>query len=286
MRVGVTYPQTEFGGDPGAIRAYGQRVEELGYNHILAYDHVVGADPEVHTGWDRAYDVHTTFSEPLVMFGYLAAVTQTVELVTGVIILPQRQTVLVAKQAAEVDLLSGGRLRLGVGVGWNAVEFEALGEDFTNRGERSDEQIDLLRRLWCKQSVTFVGEYHRIIGAGIAPLPVQRPVPIWIGAASAPGYRRAGRIADGWFPLIEPGPELDDARAIVAQAALDAGRDPAAIGMEGRIVYAGDLEAVARELSAWKDAGATHVSISTMDAGLATVDDHLAVLTSVAESLL
>lgn len=285
MRVGVTYPQTELGGDPGAIRTYGQQVEELGYSHILAYDHVVGADPEVHTGWDRAYDVHTTFSEPLVMFGYLAAVTQTVELVTGVIILPQRQTVLVAKQAAEVDLLSGGRLRLGVGVGWNAVEFEALGENFTNRGERSDEQIDLLRRLWCEQSVTFVGEYHRITGAGIAPLPVQRPIPIWIGAASAPGYRRAGRIADGWFPLIEPGPKLDDARAVVAQAALDAGRDPSTIGMEGRITYTGDLDSVGRELSEWKDAGATHVSINTMGAGLATVDDHLAILTSVAESL-
>lgn len=286
MRVGVTYPQTELGGDPGAIRAYGQRVEELGYSHILAYDHVVGADPEVHTGWDRAYNVHTTFSEPLVMFGYLAAVTQTVELVTGVIILPQRQTVLVAKQAAEVDLLSGGRLRLGVGVGWNAVEFEALGKDFTNRGERSDEQIDLLRRLWCEQSVTFVGKYHRITGAGIAPLPVQRPIPVWIGAASAPGYRRAGRTADGWFPLIEPGPALDDARAVVAQAAVDAGRDPAAIGMEGRIIYTGDLDTVVRGLSAWKDAGATHVSISTMDAGLATVDDHLAVLTTVAEAVL
>jgi probable F420-dependent oxidoreductase len=286
MRVGVTYPQTELGGDPGAIRAYGQHVEELGYSHILAYDHVVGADPTVHTGWDRAYDVHTTFSEPLVMFGYLAAVTQTVELVTGVIILPQRQTVLVAKQAAEVDLLSGGRLRLGVGVGWNAVEFEALGQDFANRGKRTDEQIAVLRRLWCEQSVTFDGEYHRITGAGIAPLPVQRPIPIWIGAASAPGYRRAGRTADGWFPLIEPGPKLVDARAVVAQAAHDAGRDPAVIGMEGRIVYTGDLDAVVHEASAWKNAGATHVSISTMDAGLATVDDHLAVLTSVAEALL
>jgi probable F420-dependent oxidoreductase len=203
-----------------------------------------------------------------------------------VIILPQRQTVLVAKQAAEVDLLSGGRLRLGVGVGWNAVEFEALGQEFGGRGERSDEQVAVLRRLWCEQSVTFDGKYHRITGAGIAPLPVQRPIPIWIGAASAPGYRRAGRTADGWFPLIKPGPELDDARAVVAQAALDAGRDPAAIGMEGRIIYAGDLDTVASEFAAWKDAGATHLSISTMDADLMTVDDHLAVLTSVAESLL
>lgn len=285
MRVGVVFPQTELGGDPGAIRAYGQRVEELGYRHILAYDHVVGADPAVHTGWNRAYDVHTTFSEPLVMFGYLAAVTQTLELVTGVIILPQRQTVLVAKQAAEIDLLSGGRLRLGVGVGWNAVEFEALGANFTNRGKRSDEQIALLRRLWCEQSVSFDGEYHRVTGAGIAPLPVQRPIPVWIGAASAPGYRRAGRTADGWFPLLEPGPELDDARAVVAQAALDAGRDPAAIGMEGRIIYTGDVDAVTRGLSAWEAAGATHVSISTMNAGLSTVEDHLAVLTTVAASL-
>jgi probable F420-dependent oxidoreductase len=285
MRIGVTYPQTELGGDPGAIRAYGQRVEELGYSHILAYDHVVGADPTVHTGWDRAYDVHTTFSEPLVMFGYLAALTQTVELVTGVIILPQRQTVLVAKQAAEVDLLSGGRLRLGVGVGWNAVEFEALGEEFTNRGERTDEQIAVLRRMWCDQSVTFDGQYHRVTGAGIAPLPVQRPIPVWIGAASAPGYRRAGRLADGWFPLVEPGPKLDAARTVVAQAALGAGRDPAAIGMEGRITYAGDLDAVADELAAWRTAGATHMSINTMGAGLSTVDDHLAVLTSLAETL-
>ena len=141
MRVGVTFPQTELGGDPGAVRAYGQRVEELGFTHLLVYDHVVGADPTVHRDWNGPYDVHTTFHEPFVMFGYLAAVTQSLELVTGVIILPQRQTALVAKQAAEVDLLSGGRLRLGIGVGWNAVEYEALGEDFSNRGKRSAEQI-------------------------------------------------------------------------------------------------------------------------------------------------
>ena len=142
MRVGVTFPQTELGGDPGAVRAYGERVEELGFSHILVYDHVVGADPAVHKGWNGPYDVHTTFHEPFVMFGYLAAVTRSLELVTGVIILPQRQTALVAKQAAEVDLLSGGRFRLGIGVGWNAVEYEALGEDFGNRGKRSAEQID------------------------------------------------------------------------------------------------------------------------------------------------
>ena len=183
MRVGVVFPQTELGGDPGAVRAYGERIEELGYTHILAYDHVVGADPQVHTGWAGPYDVHTTFHEPLVMFGFLAAVTRTVELVTGVIILPQRQTALVAKQAAEVDLLSNGRLRLGVGIGWNAVEYEALGEDFSNRGKRSGEQIELLRRLWTDQSVTFEGAFHHVTGAGLAPMPVQRPIPV----TAAPG---------------------------------------------------------------------------------------------------
>lgn len=183
MRVGVVFPQTELGGDPGAVRAYGQQVEEQGFTHILAYDHVVGADPDVHSGWGGPYDVHTTFHEPLVMFGYLAAATSSVELVTGVIILPQRQTVLVAKQAAEVDLLSQGRLRLGVGIGWNAVEYEALGEDFTNRGKRSAEQITLLRRLWSEATVTFDGAFHRVTGARAGAV---------TGAATDSGVDRGG----------------------------------------------------------------------------------------------
>ncbi len=277
MRVGVTFPQTELGGDPGAVRAYGERVEELGFDHILVYDHVVGADPAVHKGWNGPYDVRTTFHEPFVMYGYLAAVTRSLELVTGVIILPQRQTALVAKQAAEVDLLSGGRFRLGIGVGWNAVEYEALGEDFGNRGKRSAEQIELLRRLWTEQSVTFDGDFHNVTGAGIAPLPVQRPIPVWVGAASPPGYKRAGRLADGWFPMMGPGSALDDARAIVESAAVDAGRDAAAIGMEGRVDWRGDGDAVADQLALWAKSGATHVSVNTMGAGLDTVDDHLAV---------
>ena len=285
MHIGVVFPQTELGGDAGAVRAYGQRVEELGFTHLLAYDHVLGADPAVHAGWKGPYNVRTTFHEPLVMFGYLAAITRTLELVTGVIILPQRQTALVAKQAAEVDLLSGGRLRLGVGIGWNAVEYEALGEDFSTRGKRSSEQIDLLRRLWTETTVTFDGAHHRVTGAGLAPLPVQRPIPIWIGAASAPGYRRAGRLADGWFPMMSPGPKLDEARAIVDQAAVEAGRDPRAIGMEARVTWRGDDDAVATELKAWAGAGASHVSINTMRAGCKDVDEHLAVLARVAESL-
>jgi probable F420-dependent oxidoreductase len=285
MRVGVVFPQTELGGDAGAVRAYGERVEELGFRHVLAYDHVVGADPEVHTGWNGPYDVHTTFHEPLVMFGYLAGITRSLELVTGVIILPQRQTVLVAKQAAEVDLLSGGRLRLGIGIGWNAVEYEALGKDFGTRGKRSAEQVDLLRRLWTEQTVTFDGAFDKVTGAGLAPLPVQRPIPIWIGAASAPGYRRAGRLADGWFPMMEPGPKLDEALAEVERGAVAAGRDPASIGMEARVSFGGDYDAVAAQIAAWADAGASHLSVNTMGAGLKTVDEHLDVLARVVQAL-
>jgi probable F420-dependent oxidoreductase len=283
MRIGVVFPQTELGGDASAVRAYGQRVEELGFTHLLAYDHVVGADPEVHTGWDGPYDVHTTFHEPLVMFGYLAAVTTTLELVTKVVILPQRQTVLVAKQAAEVDLLSQGRLRLGVGVGWNTVEYEALGEDFTNRGKRVDEQIELMRRLWTEQTLTFDGTHHRVTGAGLAPLPVQRPIPVWIGAMSRPALERAGRLADGWFPPMSPGPELDEAREIVVRSAIAARRDPATIGMEAHMTWHGDRQQFADELAQFATAGATHVSVNTMGVGLRTVDEHLDAVAAVAD---
>jgi len=283
MRIGVVFPQTELGGDPGAVRAYAQRAEELGFTHVLAYDHVVGADPAVHPGWDGPYDVHTTFHEPLVLYGYLAAVTS-MELVTGVIILPQRQTVLVAKQAAEADLLTGGKFRLGVGIGWNRVEYEALGQDFSTRGKRLDEQITLLRRLWTEQTVTFSGTFDRITGAGLAPMPVQRPIPVWVGAQSQPGYRRAGRLADGWFPQIGPGPQLNEARRIVAEAAVQAGRDPASLGMEGRLRWQQDQNELAAAMRQWRDAGATHLSVNTMGAGLKTVDDHLAALAMAAEA--
>src|ERR1700729_471923 len=211
MQIGVVFPQTELGGDVGAVRAYVRRVEELGYRHVLAYDHVVGADPAVHSGWSGPYDVTTTFHEPFVLFGYMAGVSS-LELVTGIIILPQRQTALVAKQAAEVDLLSGGRFRLGIGLGWNAVEYEALGQDFSSRGRRAEEQVDLLRRLWTEPSVTYEGRFDRVTGAGLAPLPVQRPIPIWFGAQSERAYRRAGGLGDGWFPQGTPGPPRGGAR--------------------------------------------------------------------------
>ena len=285
MQIGVVFPQTEIGAAVDGVRAYGLRVEELGFQHVLVYDHVLGADPEVHKPWSGPYNVHTTFHEPFVLFGYYAAITS-LELVTGIIILPQRQTALVAKQAAEVDLLASGRFRLGVGLGWNAVEYEALGKDFTNRGARMDEQVALLRRLWTESVVTHDGAFERVTAAGIAPLPVQRPIPIWLGAQSTRAYERVGRLADGWFPQVPPGPRLDEARAIVEQAARDAGRDPSTLGMEGRVSWSdAGVEKLVRQVGRWRDAGATHVSINTMNAGLDSVGGHLEALATTARAL-
>jgi probable F420-dependent oxidoreductase len=285
VQIGAVFPQTEIGAAVEDVRAYGLRVEELGFAHVLAYDHVLGADPDVHRPWNGPYDVDTTFHEPFVLFGYFAALTS-LELVTGVIILPQRQTALVAKQAAEVDLLTNGKFRLGIGVGWNAVEYEALGKDFTNRGARVEEQIALLRRLWTEPTVTHDGAFEHVTGAGVAPLPVQRPIPIWIGGQSRRTYERVGRLADGWFPQVLPGPKLDEARAIVQQAALDAGRDPSTLGMEGRVNWTdAGLEKLIDHVGRWRDAGATHLSINTMNAGLGSVDRHLEVLATTAQAL-
>jgi probable F420-dependent oxidoreductase len=285
MQIGVVFPQTEIGAAVEGVRAYGLRVEELGFEHVLAYDHVLGADPDVHRPWNGPYNVHTTFHEPFVLFGYFAAITS-LELVTGIIILPQRQTALVAKQAAEVDLLTNGKFRLGVGIGWNPVEYEALGKDFTNRGVRMDEQVALLRRLWTEASVTHDGAFERVTGAGIAPLPVQRPIPIWFGAQSRRAYQRVGRLADGWFPQVPPGPKLEEARAIIEQAARDAGRDPSTLGMEGRVSWTdGGVEKLVDHVGRWREAGATHVAINTMNGGLGSVEGHLEALAASAQAL-
>jgi probable F420-dependent oxidoreductase len=285
MRIGVVYPQTEMPTDPGTVKQFVQGVEALGYKHILAFDHVLGADPVVHQDWTWGYNVDTTFHEPLVLFGFLAGIT-TLELVTGVIIAPQRQTALMAKQAAEVDILSNGRLRLGLGVGWNSVEYEALGQDFATRGSREEEQIDLLRRLWTERTVTHTGRFDRVTGAGIAPLPVQRPIPIWMGGQSAAALRRIGRMADGWFPLMSPGVELDKARALIGKAAGEMGRDLASFGVEGRINWGGgDTQRLVDRVQRWMDVGATHVAINTMGRELSDVGSHLEVLTCAAGAL-
>ena len=212
MKLGVVFPQIEIGADPGAVRAYGQAVEQIGYHHILAYEHVVGANTASRPNWRGPYDIDSVFHEPFVLFGYLAGLTERIEFATGIVILPQRQTVLVAKQAAALDVLCGGRLRLGIGIGWNAVEYEALGTDFHNRGRRCEEQVALLRALWTERAVTFDGTWHRVTDAGIKPLPVQRPIPLWFGGGDERVLRRIARLADGWMPQFEP----DDAGRALA----------------------------------------------------------------------
>lgn len=284
MQVGVVFPHSEIRPDAESVRAYGQGVEALGYGHLLAYDHVLGADPDVHVGWNGPYDVRTMFPEPMVMFGFLAAVT-TLELATSVMVLPQRQTALVAKQAAQLDLLTNGRFRLGVGVGWNAVEYQALGKAFSTRGRRLDEQVELLRRLWTDTTVTFDGAHDKVDGAGICPLPIQRPIPVWFGGSSPAAYGRVGRLGDGWFPQIAPGAELDEAKKAVHEAALSVGRDPESIGMEGLVRWKGSVEKLIDHVERWRLSGATRVAVNTMGAGCVSVDDHLAALESCAEGL-
>ena len=283
MKTGAVFPQTEISADTAAVRDYVQAVEELGYSHMMVYDHVLGADTSHHANWQGSYTSESMFHEPFVLFGYLAGITTTIELVTAVLILGQRQTALVAKQAAEVDLLTGGRLRLGVGVGWNHVEYEALNQQFSNRGQRYAEQIRLLREFWTQEVVEFEGRYHKVDNAGVNPQPVQRPIPIWMGAGGRADpvptdrvLRRVARLADGWFPQMQPG---DDARATVERLkvfAKEAGRDAATIGMEPRINLGdGDPEFWQEQAEVWEDMGATHISVNTMRAGLNTPQDHI-----------
>jgi probable F420-dependent oxidoreductase len=270
MRIGVVFPQTEIGVDPGVIRDYATAAEELGYQHILAYDHVLGANPASRPGWRPTYTHKSPFLERFVLFGYLAGLTKAIELVTGIIVLPQRQTALVAKQAAALDVLSGGRLRLGIGIGWNAVEYEALGANFKDRGARSEEQVQLMRRLWTEELVTFEGRWHKITDAGLNPLPVQRPIPVWFGGTDDRALRRLARLGDGWFPLLAPDEKCREAIERVAAYAREAGRDPREIGIEGRITYGQDPDSWVATVESWQKLGATHLSINTMNSGLAT----------------
>ena len=286
MQLGVIFPQTEIGADPQGVRDFAQAAEELGYAHVIVFDHVLGADTTYHRNWEGPYTQGDMFHEPFVLYGYLAAVTRKLELVTAVIILGQRQTALVAKQAAAVDVLSGGRLRLGVGIGWNAVEYEALNENFHDRGKRSEEQIAVLRALWTQEVVDFHGRWHHITHAGINPLPVQRPIPLWLGGRVEAVVERVGRLADGWFPQFVP----DDAgRATIERMhgyARVAGRDPAAIGIEGRIsLTESGPDAWGTLAEAWRGLGATHLSVNTMRAGLATPDAHIAAIRQFREAM-
>lgn len=276
MQLGVVFPQTEIGEDPAGLAAYAKAAKELGYQHLLAYDHVVGADTSVRPNWAGPYTSESSFHEPFVLFGYLAGVVPGMELVTGVIILPQRQTVLAAKQAAEVDVLTGGRLRLGIGIGWNDVEYEALGMDFKRRGRRFDEQIDLLRRLWTQPVLSTEGEFDRITSAGINPLPIQRPIPLWIGASAEPALKRAATLADGFFPQrpLEGGWKVT--LEIMRAWREESGKSWDGFGIEARVDgRAGTPEDWRRSAEEWKELGATHISVTTTRCGLYGPDAHI-----------
>jgi len=286
MQIGVVFPQTEFGNDPGAIRAYAQTVEALGYTHVLAYDHVLGANPERPGGWHGPYTFRHPFHEPFVLFSFMAAVTTRLRFVTGVLILPQRQTALVAKQAATLDVLSGGRLRLGVGIGWNPVEYEALGENFHTRGRRCEAQIQLLRRLWTEPLVTVHDQWHHISDAGINPLPVQRPIPIWLGGHADAVLDRIARLADGWLPNYRTAQEAANALARLDVYLARYGRSRQELGIEPRLHYAdGDMEHQHRLITDWLAAGATHFSINTMGCGFVKPDQHMQALERFAQAV-
>jgi len=277
MRVGAVFPQTEIGNDPGDIRRWAAAVEALDFDHIMAYDHVLGAGTDGRPDW-RGYTSEDPFHEVFVLFGYLAGITRRVELATGVLVLPQRQTALVAKQAAEVDVLSGGRLRLGVGVGWNEVEYGALGESFRDRGARSEEQIGLLRELWSTPVITHSGRWHQVDRAGINPRPAAGLIPVWLGGGSDQTLRRVARMGDGWLPTGDPGPAAG-ALARLRDYLRQAGRQPGDVGIEPRLTLASVPPAGwAGYAARWRDLGATHLTISTMGAGHATVSDHLSAL--------
>jgi probable F420-dependent oxidoreductase len=287
MKAGAIFPQTECGTDVAAIAGFVRAVETMGFDHLFVADHVLGADPKFHAHPSLAtYSHEAVVHEALTLLAYLAAVTRRLTLATGILILPQRQTALVAKQAAQIDVLSGGRLRLGIGVGWNAVEFEALREPFDNRGRRSAEQVEVLRALWTQPVVDFRGEFHRISHAGLNPMPVQRPIPVWFGVGSREqpvppeaALRRIARLADGWSPNFAPDTQGRALVDRVHQYAREGGRDPATLPLEGRIRLAGQgPEGWAKQVDAWKALGATSVIAEPRGAGLKFPDGHLDVL--------
>ena len=286
MKYGVVFPQIEFGNDPEAIKDYAQAAEGLGYDYLLVYDHVLGAHPQREPRLTGPYTHDHPFHEPMVLFGFLAAVTRRLQLTTGIIILPQRQAVLVAKQAAEIDVLSGGRLRLGVGLGWNYVEYEALGENFKNRGSRVEEQVALMRKLWTEPLVNFHGRHHVINNAGLSPMPIQRPIPIWFGGWVEAALRRAARVADGWMPA---GRKPEDAKILVEQLEKylqEAGRDRSKFGIDPWVPIAGlPRDEWRRRVEAWKALKVTHISVDTMRAGFTTPQAHIDAIRSFREIL-
>jgi len=276
MKLGVVFPQNEIGNDPIAIRDFAQAAEALGYADLVAYDHVLGAHPDRDPKLTGPYTHEDPFHEPMVLFGFLAGQTERIELATGIVILPQRQTALVAKQAAEVAVLSGGRMRLGIGTGWNLVEYEALGCEWKNRARRMEEQVELLRRLWSEPVIDYRGDFHRVDRAGILPLP-ERSIPIWFGGFAPVAWQRAVNTGDGL--ILGYGLKLCLPALEYAKRALDeAGRDRASFGLEMQILYGKGEAHCAKEVAGWREAGGTHAAVLTMKAGLEKPSDHIAAI--------
>ncbi len=285
MKFGVVFPQVEFPADPAAVRDYTQTIEALGYSHLIAYDHVIGANPNRPGGWTGPYTYESSFLEPFVLFSYMAAIAPKLGFLTGILILPQRQTILVAKQGATLDLLCSGRFRLGVGLGWNPVEYVSLNQDFHTRGKRLEEQVEVLRLLWSRPLVDYHGRWHSIPDAGIRPLPLQRPIPIWFGGSAELALKRAARLGDGWLPDYGSFTEARSGLDIIRRGLEKAGRNPHEFGIEPRFRYGdGNLQRIGAEIQNWQDAGATSFSINTMRSGFDTPSAHLNALRKFAEA--
>lgn len=279
IRLGAIFPQTEMNTNPREIARYAVAVEAMGFNHLLAFDHVVGGSLDTYPNLAGRYTSESLFHEIFVLFGFLAAVTDNLELTTGVVILPQRQTVLVAKQAAEVDVLSEGRLRLGLGIGWNEIEFTALNENFRNRASRFEEQIALMQLLWSKPVVDFDGKYHTVHRAGINPLPTKRSIPLWIGGTAEPAVRRAARLVDGFISSDLIGPQQEQILRWLQDELARNDRSFNDFGLDGRInLPSGNEDDWRQQFEAWQKAGASHISFYTKDGGLEGVDAHLELL--------
>lgn len=279
MKYGAIFPQHELSPNPDNIRKFMQSVEAMGYDFVLAYDHILGANPERDGGWQGPYTHENQFHEVFSLFSYAAAITTRLEFATGILILPQRQTALAAKQAAQVDIYSNGRLRVGIGIGWNQVEMEGLGEDFSTRGKRSAEQVEVMKLLWQNELVTYEGEFHSLDDVGINPMPVQRPIPVWFGGHADPVLKRMAKYGDGWMPggasPNSVGEKIQKLRGYLQAE----GRNPEDFGIDPFIpLYRIDTDERLAYLEQWRELGATHASILTMHAGFTTVDEHLAEL--------
>jgi probable F420-dependent oxidoreductase len=283
MKIGVVYPQTEQHGDPEAVRRIGLAAEELGYNHLTAYDHVLGATHDREPKLLGPYTERDPFHDAFVMFAYLAGITTRIEFATGILILPQRQTVLVARQAADLDLLSHERFRLGVGTGWNYVEYDSMGQDFHSRGKRIGEQIDLMRRLWSEPIVDFRGTFDRVDRAALIPRP-RRTIPIWLGGFVDAAFRRAALLGDG-FIFAGGVEDAFDHVSRLRQFLRESGRLEDGFGLDWAMLQAKSPQDVVDSASRWRDIGGTHASVLTMGLGFTTIDQHVSHMKRVADAV-